>query len=99
MAPVAALARFPHVYAKLSFLGLASRDGYPFADAHWMVRAIVDAFGPERCLWGSNFPKAQYDPSCTYPQTVALFAEHLPLAPTERTWILGGTAATLWRWD
>jgi predicted TIM-barrel fold metal-dependent hydrolase len=64
-----------------------------------MVRAVVDAFGPHRCLFGSNFPTAQYSPQITYGQTVELFREAIDLAPEEREWILGGTAGRLWKWD
>ncbi len=98
-APVTALARYSNVYAKLSFLPLASKEGFPFADVHWMVREIVDAFGPERCLFGSNFPTAQYCPQTSYAQAVELFAEAVELSKEERAWILGGTAARLWRWS
>ena len=99
VAPVIALARYPNAYAKLTFVPLASRKAFPFADVHWMVREIVDAFGPERCLFGSNFPTAQYNPKTTYAQNVELFAESIDLSRQEREWILGGTAATLWRWN
>jgi len=96
--PVIALARYPNVYAKLTFLPLASQEAYPFRDAHWMVHAIVDAFGPQRCLFGSNFPTAQYSPATTYAQTVDLFREAIDLAEEARAWILGGTASHLWKW-
>ena len=96
--PVLRMARYPNVYAKLTFLSLASREAYPFADVHWMIREIVDAFGAERCLFGTNFPKAQYDPKLTYKQSVELFAQVLDLSAAERGWILGGTAEKLWRW-
>jgi predicted TIM-barrel fold metal-dependent hydrolase len=49
-------------------------------------------------MYGSNFPTAQYNPKFTYKQTVQLFAEDLDLTAEERAWILGGTAAKLWRW-
>ncbi len=96
--PVLRMARYPNVYAKLTFWGLASRQAYPFEDVHWMARQLIDAFGPERCMFGSNFPKAQFDPKFTYKQTVELFAQVLELSDMERDWILGGTAAKLWRW-
>jgi predicted TIM-barrel fold metal-dependent hydrolase len=99
VAPVVDLARYPNAYAKLTFLPLAGTQGFPFADAHWMIRKIVDAFGPQRCLFGSNFPTAQYSPKTTYAQTVELFAEAIDLSAEERDWILGGTAQSLWRWD
>ena len=97
-APVTALARYPNVYAKLSFLPVASQQAFPFVDVHWMVREIVDAFGPQRCLFGSNFPTAQYCPQTSYAQTVELFADAIDLSKEERGWILGETAAGLWRW-
>jgi predicted TIM-barrel fold metal-dependent hydrolase len=92
------LARYPNVYAKLTFLPVASQEPFPFGDVHWMVRAIVDAFGAHRCLFGSNFPTAQYSPQTTYTQTVDLFREAIDLAAEEREWILGGTASQLWKW-
>ena len=98
-APVRALARYENVYIKLTFLPLASRQAYPFTDVHWMVRELVDAFGPDRCLFGSNFPTVQYSPQTGYEQTVALFADAVDLSVEERAWILGGTAQTLWRWS
>jgi L-fuconolactonase len=97
-APVTALARYPNVYAKLSFLPVASQQAFPFVDVHWMLREIVDAFGPQRCLFGSNFPTAQYCPQTSYAQTVELFADAIDLSKEERGWILGETAAGLWRW-
>lgn len=56
---VVRLADLPNVYTKLSFLGAASAGGFPCADVHWMVRRVVDAFGAERCVFGTNSPTAQ----------------------------------------
>lgn len=99
VAPVVELARYKNAYAKLTFLPSASREAFPFGDVHWMVREVVDAFGPERCMFGSNFPQAMYSPQTSYAQTVELFAEAIELSDEERAWILGRTAATLWRWQ
>lgn len=99
VAPVLRLSRYPNVYAKLTFVPLASGEAYPFHDAHWMVRAIVDVFGADRCLFGSNFPVDQYSPKTSYAQTVALFSEAIDLSQEERAWILGGTAGRLWKWS
>ncbi|HUX88653.1 MAG TPA: amidohydrolase family protein [Chloroflexota bacterium] len=98
LGPVLALARYPNVYAKLTFLGSASKQEYPFRDVHWMVRQIVDAFGAERSMAGSNFPTAQYNRKCCYAQTTRLFQEEIDLTNREREWILGKTALKLWRW-
>jgi predicted TIM-barrel fold metal-dependent hydrolase len=98
IAPVVALARYPNVYAKLTFFGIANDQPYPFPALHWMARQLIEAFGAERCLYGSNFPTAQYNQKMSYQQTVQLFSEALDLSADERGWILGGTAARLWRW-
>ena len=92
------MAQYPNVYAKLTFVPLASNESYPFRDVHWMVRELIDAFGPERCLFGTNFPQAQYSPHVSYGEIVALFREEIDLSPEERAWVLGGTAERLWRW-
>jgi len=96
--PVVEMARYPNTYAKLTFLTLASSEGFPFRDVHWMVRDIVNAFGPERCLFGCNFPTQQYCPGVTYSQMVETFASAIELSSQEREWILGGTAQGLWCW-
>ncbi len=99
VAPVLAMARYSNVYVKLTFLPLASQASYPFNDVHWMVRELVDAFGPERCLFGTNFPSEQYSPAAGMGQILSLFTDEINLSDEERSWILGGTAARLWRWE
>ena len=96
--PVLDLARYKNAYAKLTFLPSASEEDFPFCDVHWMVRELVDAFGPERCVFGSNFPTAQYNQTLSYAETMRLFAEAIELTEVEREWILGRTAQGLWRW-
>jgi predicted TIM-barrel fold metal-dependent hydrolase len=63
-----ALSRRPNVYVKLGGLGMRI-NGFGFHDgarppsstqlaAHWApwMRACIDLFGPERCMFESNFP-------------------------------------------
>jgi L-fuconolactonase len=51
-----ALARCPNVYVKTSGYHYFSRDRYPYAESRALVAAVLDAFGPDRLLWGSDFP-------------------------------------------
>lgn len=44
------------VYVKASALFRVSAQPYPYADACQGVKALVDAFGAERVMWGSDFP-------------------------------------------
>jgi predicted TIM-barrel fold metal-dependent hydrolase len=41
---------------KLSGLVKCSTQRYPWIDSRPYVHALVEAFGPERCLWGSDWP-------------------------------------------
>jgi L-fuconolactonase len=50
------LAEFPNVWVKLSALSELSREPYPHRDAALWTRRALAAFGPERLMWGSDFP-------------------------------------------
>lgn len=78
------LARRPNVSVKAS-------GAYYVDDARLgeRVRAAVDAFGPERVLWGSDHPVADrhgIDPSHTLAEVRAV------LSPAEQELVLGGAA-------
>lgn len=50
-----AMAALPQAVAKLSGLGMTDPDWTPASLAP-VVEAVLEAFGPQRTLWGSNFP-------------------------------------------
>jgi L-fuconolactonase len=50
------LARFDNVYMKLSGLNHFSDDAPLYLDARPFTRLVVDAFGPNRLVWGSGTP-------------------------------------------
>ena len=52
---IAVLANEPNVYAKLSGFGTFIHRNDEDHIAR-LIHATVNAFGPRRCLWGSNFP-------------------------------------------
>jgi len=41
---------------KLSGFAKFSQQAYPFDDARAHVRRVLDAYGPERCIWASDWP-------------------------------------------
>ncbi len=51
-----ALARCPNVYVKSGGYYYFSHDPYPYAESRAVVAAVLDAYGPARLLWGSDFP-------------------------------------------
>jgi L-fuconolactonase len=97
LAVVVAGAAYPNIHIKASgfhYLTAPSWD-YPYARARAEVLTpLLDAFGPRRLLWGSDFPAARWH--LTYTQSLEAFRSHAPLADhpdLER--VLGGNLADL----
>ncbi len=90
------LAQFKNLYAKLTYLATGSAEQFPFRDMHSVTRQIVNAYGPQRCVWGSDYPTELWCPKVTYRQQVELFQNRLGLSKSEQDEILGGTAHRLW---
>ncbi len=84
-----ALARLPNLHAKVSGLDSISREPPPHRDLWPLLAAVVEAFGPQRLMWGSDMPwigEAGYGPALA---TV----ERLPfLDRAGRSWLRGDTA-------
>ena len=93
---VVELARHPNLHAKLTFMPTGSAEEYPFRDMHDACKLFIEAFGPERCVWGSDFPVELWCPKVTYEQHLRIFRDHLGLTPDELAAVLGGTAERLW---
>jgi predicted TIM-barrel fold metal-dependent hydrolase len=59
-----ALAKYPNVSVKLSAAPNYSSEPYPFRDFLPHIRVLFDAYGPQRCYWGTDltngFSKATY---------------------------------------
>ncbi len=92
---LAGFAARPNVATKLSALGTFERRN----DAGFIaevVRETVAAFGPERCLWGSNFPIEKLWTS--YADVLDAHRAALAhLSEEQRAQVLGGTARRLYR--
>jgi len=90
------LSRYRNLIAKVDFISTGSETGFPGDDLHDAVLKIIDAYGPERSVWGSNFPNALWTPGFTYAEHLRLFTEVLPLSDDARAKVLGETARRLW---
>jgi L-fuconolactonase len=91
-----ALARIPNLHAKLSYLATGSGESFPFRDMHRSCHAIIDAFGPTRCVWGSDFPCQLWCPKATYSDQLRLFTHELGLQAEAKRHILGESARRLY---
>ena len=90
------LARFRNLHVKLTFAVTGSDEDYPFRDTHPILKRLIEAFGPDRCMWGSDFPCELWLKKATYAEHLALFTDELGLSPAEQDAILGGTAMQVW---
>ena len=90
------MSRRPNLHAKLTFVPTGSKTGYPCADMHEPCRKILNAFGTERCVWGSDFPCELWTPRVSYAEHLKIFVEALGLNEEARVQILGETARRLW---
>ena len=90
------LAELPNVFAKLSFIPDGSAEAWPCRDMHEPCLAVIKAFGPERCVWGSCFPCELWCPKVTYREHLSIFTRALRLDDKTRRAILGETPRLLW---
>lgn len=92
---VVKLARHKNLAVKVSALPCYVDEPYPFPTLHPLVRRVVDAFGPQRCFWGTDLSHLP----CPYKQVVTLFTEEMKsLTATELEWIMGRGIAQWLRW-
>ncbi|MEQ1715974.1 MAG: amidohydrolase family protein [Hyphomicrobium sp.] len=54
IAIVAGLAKYPNVSVKLSNLANSTLTPYPWPDLNDHIKRLYDAYGPQRCYWGTD---------------------------------------------
>ena len=88
-----AAAKFPNVYCKLSGLITEADWGtWQPADLHPYIEQALEAFGPQRLMFGSDWPVCELAGS--YARVVQTIDDELAsLSVTDRDWIMGRTAA------
>ena len=90
------LSNLPNVNAKLTSGTHGSARIYPHEDMHTPLKRVIEAFTPQRCVWGSNFPNALWSKGTTYAQNLSLFTDEIGLSQTDKEAILGKTSERLW---
>jgi L-fuconolactonase len=92
-----AAAAFPNVFCKLSgMVTEADWQRWTVADLRPYVQTALDLFGPQRCMYGSDWPVCEL--AATYEQVHAALVEAVgPLSEAERGAIFGETAYRFYR--
>jgi L-fuconolactonase len=93
----AALARFPNVSVKLSNIANSSLEPYPFPDMTDHIRRLFDAYGPQRCYWGTDLTQSYA--RATYRQRLTHFTQELSfLSESDKDWVMGRAILARLRW-
>ena len=92
-----ALAKYPNVSVKLSGAPGNSLEPYPFRDMTVHLQRLFEAYGPERCCWGTDitnsFAKASYRERVTH------FTEELSfLSESDKDWVMGRAILACLQW-
>lgn len=89
-------AQYPNLTIKMPGFGEFCRVPLPFDPIPPLVDMTLEAFGPQRVMWGSDYPPVSgregYDNSLRVPM------DYLSkLSEDEREWIFGKTALQVWK--
>ncbi|TAJ32054.1 MAG: amidohydrolase [Reyranella sp.] len=91
------LAKRPNAVIKVSGACTLSKQPYPFPDIWDPLKRIFDAWGFERCLWGTDWTRAFA--VVNYEQAVKPFLETKHLSQSERAMLMGGACAKAYGWS
>ena len=92
-----ALAKYPNVSVKFSGAVGNSLEPYPFRDMTVHLQRLFDAYGPERCHWGTDITNSLAKAS--YRQRVTHVTEELGfLSEGDRDWVMGRAILARLKW-
>jgi predicted TIM-barrel fold metal-dependent hydrolase len=91
-----ALAEHANVAVKISGACTLSHEAFPYKDIWDPLWHIFDAFGFDRCMWGTDWTRAVA--LLTYEQGVEAFRVTDRLSDTDRVALMGGTLQRVYKW-
>lgn len=81
------LSSYSNVAMKVSAAPHISNESFPYRDLHEYVRWLIEQFGRERTVWGSDYPNVS--DTTTYADTYE-WLEHVEcLSTSDRRWLTG----------
>jgi predicted TIM-barrel fold metal-dependent hydrolase len=92
-----ALADHDNVVVKITGACTLSHEPFPYKDLWDPLGRIFDAFGFERCMWGTDWTRAVA--LLTYKQGVEAFRVTDRLSESERAALMGGSLQKIYNWS
>jgi L-fuconolactonase len=93
---VLALAAQPNIALKITGACTLSHEAFPYPDIWDPLARIFEAFGLDRCLWGTDWTRAVS--LLSYEQGVEAFRVTDRLSDSDREQLMGKTAARIYNW-
>jgi predicted TIM-barrel fold metal-dependent hydrolase len=93
---VLALAEQPNIAIKISGAGTLSHQPFPYPDIWEPLGRIFDAFGLDRCMWGTDWTRAVS--LLTFEQGVEAFRVTDRLSDSDRATLMGGSLTRIYNW-
>ncbi len=90
------MAKRKNAVIKVSGACTLSKEPYPFNDIWDPLARVFDAWGMDRCLWGTDWTRAFA--VVNYEQAVRPFVETKRLSESDRAMLMGGACAKAYRW-
>jgi predicted TIM-barrel fold metal-dependent hydrolase len=94
---VLALAAHPNIAIKISGACTLSHQPFPYDDIWAPLGRVFDAFGMQRCLWGTDWTRAVH--LLTYAQGVDAFLIPGRLSPSDRAALMGDNHQRVYQWS
>ncbi len=94
---VLALAAHPNVAIKISGACTLSQGPFPYKDIWDPLARIFDAFGMNRCMWGTDWTRAVK--LLTYKEGVEAFRVTDRLSDSDRALLMGETLTRVYNWS
>ncbi|MFN8633797.1 MAG: amidohydrolase family protein [Chloroflexota bacterium] len=91
------MAAQPNIAIKVSGACTLSHQPFPYPDIWDSLARVFDAFGLERCLWGTDWTRAVS--LLTYEQGVEAFRVTDRLSDSDREVLMGGSTARVYNWS
>ena len=91
------LAKRTNAVVKVSGACTLAREPYPFPDIWDPLARVFDAWGFDRCLWGTDWTRAFA--VVNYEQAVEPFRQTDRLSDSERAMLMGGACAKAYGWS
>jgi predicted TIM-barrel fold metal-dependent hydrolase len=92
-----ALAACPNVAVKITGACTLAQTPFPYPDIWDPLGRIFDAFGLDRCLWGTDWTRAVA--LLSYAQGVEAFRLTDRLSDSDRAMLMGGAAERVYGWS